>query len=54
MVVLGDLVLLPSQGAIDIDMRETALDADSKANFAGPMKSQPSLLFVGQRCFNHA
>ena len=40
MVVLGDLALLPSQGAIDIHMQRTALNAGSDAELAGPMMSQ--------------
>ena len=55
MVVLGDFVLLPSQGAIDIEMHWTALkNADSKAILAGPMMSQLLLWSVGRRCSNHA
>ena len=53
MVVLGDFVLLPLQGAIDIKMHRTAPNADSKAIFAGPMMSQLLLWSVGRRCSNH-
>ena len=44
MVVLGDFVLFPSHGAIDIDMHRTAPNAGSEANFAGPIQYQPLVI----------
>ena len=37
--------------AIDLDMYETALNADSKVDFAGPMKPKSIILFCRSQKF---
>ena len=39
------------KNAIDLDMYETALNADSKVDFAGPMKPKSIILFCRRQKF---
>ena len=46
MIVLGDFGCCLPKNAIDLDMYETALNADSIVDFAGPMKPKAIVLFL--------